>query len=320
LPATIEKAAQAMSPLARAARISHRRRAAVAAEQQDCYATTSYFFYNPIGDVCQAEGKMPPSPSAITSEDLNCNLLLFFATSTEKKELKTAAQEMGFVFERKRHPQLGEYFLLGTIGDFRVVAVETEMGPLGFEGSASKGIYFKQASGATAIVQLGMAFGVDPTRQRHGDILVSSSIIPYDRRKILAEGNGYRIDYSPAVRQNARPSMVELFARESQQADLAFGVHVGAVLSGGAAVFSRKFRDELVAAVPQTGEPIVGGEMEGVGLASVSAPEDPAWVLVKGISDFADEDRDAVINSTRPLACRNAARFVLAALVKAKQI
>src|ERR1700674_208438 len=119
-------------------------------------------------------------PGAPTDEDLKCNLLLFFATSTEKKELKTAAQEMGFVFERKHHPQVREYFLLGMVGDFRVVAVETEMGPLAFEGSASKGIYFKYASGATTIVQLGMAFGVDPTRQKHGDVLVSSSIIPYD--------------------------------------------------------------------------------------------------------------------------------------------
>ena len=32
--------------------------------------------------------------------------------------------------------------------------------------------------------------------------------------------------------------------------------------------------------------------MEGVGLVSVSSPEDPAWIVVKGISDFADEDRD----------------------------
>jgi len=56
--------------------------------------------------------------------------------------------------------------------------------------------------------------------------------------------------------------------------------------------------------------------MEGVGLlaASVSRRE-PIWCVVKGISDFADEDRDAVINESRGPACRNAAAFVLSALV-----
>jgi nucleoside phosphorylase len=262
----------------------------------------------------------PPGASATADEDLKCNLLLFFATSTEKKELKKAAKEMGFAFDRKEHSQLGEYFLLGKVGDFRVVAVETEVGPLRFQGSASKGIYFKYASGATAIVQLGMAFGIDPQRQKHGDVLVSSSIIPYDRRKVIADGAGYKVDYSPATRQQARPSMVELFARESQEVNLGFQVHVGAVLSGGAAIFSRAFRQDLVANIPPTGEPIVGGEMEGVGLVCVSSPDNPAWVVVKGISDFADEDRDAVIKKMRPLACRNSARFVLAALAKAKQL
>jgi hypothetical protein len=41
--------------------------------------------------------------------------------------------------------------------------------------------------------------------------------------------------------------------------------------------------------------------------------------VAKGISDFADEDRDAVIDTYRPIACRNAAEFVLAALVNDAQ-
>jgi adenosylhomocysteine nucleosidase len=58
--------------------------------------------------------------------------------------------------------------------------------------------------------------------------------------------------------------------------------------------------------------------MEGVGLLSLSPANDPAWIVVKGISDFADEDRDAVIEGNRPLACGNAADFVLDALLNAR--
>ncbi len=56
--------------------------------------------------------------------------------------------------------------------------------------------------------------------------------------------------------------------------------------------------------------------MEGVGLLAASiGKKDPIWCVVKGISDFADEDRDRVINESRPRACRNAAEFLLSALV-----
>jgi adenosylhomocysteine nucleosidase len=55
--------------------------------------------------------------------------------------------------------------------------------------------------------------------------------------------------------------------------------------------------------------------MEGVGLLAASlTAANPIWCIVKGVSDFADEDRDVVIETNRPLACRNAAEFVLSAL------
>ncbi len=251
-------------------------------------------------------------------EEFACDLLLFFATTTEREQLREVAKELGFPFNRGKHPQLGRYYRIGMVGDFRVLAVQTEMGPLNYQGSASQGIYYKSATGATAIVQLGMAFGIDPGRQKPGDVLVSNSIIPYDRRNVHADGEGYRVDYGPAKRQAARPFMVELFLKQSQQEGLPFQVHLGALLLGGAAIFSGKFRDELVRAIPPTDEPIVGGEMEGVGLVSVSPPEDPAWIVMKGISDFADEQRDKIFEETRPRACRNSAWFVLSALAKTK--
>jgi adenosylhomocysteine nucleosidase len=54
--------------------------------------------------------------------------------------------------------------------------------------------------------------------------------------------------------------------------------------------------------------------MEGGGLLSSSPPTDPIWIVVKGISDFADHERDGIIAKTRGPACQQAARFVLTAL------
>jgi adenosylhomocysteine nucleosidase len=183
----------------------------------------------------------------------------------------------------------------------------------------------KRASGAQGIVQIGMAFGVDRRKQEPGDVLVSTSIIPYDNRDIkparrsflhrLLYGDGYVTEYSQANRERARPALVELFRREQRRGGHDFGVFLRAMLSGAARIHSGVFRDELVRSVPAGEDPIIGGEMEGVGLLAASTTaDDPTWCVVKGISDFADENRDAVIAANRPIACRNAAEFVLSAL------
>jgi adenosylhomocysteine nucleosidase len=171
-----------------------------------------------------------------------------------------------------------------------------------------------------------MAFGIDPRKQIAGDVLVSTSIIPYDNRDIRPAprswlqrflcGDGYMTEYLQANRELARPALVERFRREQRRGGHAFGIYLGAMLSGAARIQSTFYRDDLVRNVPAGEDPIVGGEMEGVGLLAAStAADDPIWCVVKGISDFADENRDLVIEANRPIACRNAAQFVLSALV-----
>jgi nucleoside phosphorylase len=256
-----------------------------------------------------------------------CSLLLFVATPTEEAALKAAATERMLSFEKIKHPKLGEYHWLGQVGDETVIATcpvresgKLVMGALGRLGSAARGIRFSEATGATKIVQLGMAFGIDRVRQKLGDVLVSASLVPYDNRDVRAATGGsaaYATDYSAAKPESARRDLVELFRRELARRPAGGpAVHIGALLSGAARIHSRAFRDELVAGVPGGGDPIVGGEMEGVGLLAASVSrDDPIWCVVKGISDFADEDRDSDIAVGRELACRNAAEFVLSALV-----
>lgn len=254
------------------------------------------------------------------AEEIDCTLLLFVATTTEKEELKAVALELGLGWQGATHRSLGRHYKMGDIGDYRVVAVQTRMGPFMQDGSAAKGIFFKRGTAATAIVQLGMAFGIDSEKQKRGDVLVSTSLVPYDRRNVLAHEGHYRHDYTPAARQMARESMVRLFHREAEKPGWPFNVHVGAILSGGAAISSTKFRNELRDGFPALTEPIVGGDMEAVGLVSVPPSDgEPAWVMVKGISDFAEDDRPADFPEHRKLACTNSARFVLTALLRARE-
>ncbi len=268
--------------------------------------------------------------------ELRCSLLLLVATPAEEKGLKEAADARGvpYVKVRTRESRLGvEYYDLGPVGnEIGVIALPPSrddekklvMGSIGFFGTAARAMRLRRATGALAIVQIGMAFGIDPERQRPGDVLVSTSLIPYDNRDIKPAGRGrvkrwfygegFVTEYQQVTREPARPSLIELFRREQSQ-EHEFSVHLGAMLSGAARIHSGFFRNELVRSVPPGEDLIIGGEMEGVGLLAASATwDDPVWCVVKGISDFADENRDAVIEANRPVACRNAGLFVLSAL------
>jgi nucleoside phosphorylase len=265
----------------------------------------------------------------------NCTLLLFVATPTEEDALRQAALTRGLLFERVRDEGLRRFgwhgfHRIGLVGYETIIAVrptraegQIVTGALGRLGVAAKAIRFREATGALGIVQVGMAFGIaDPPAQHLGDVLISASVIPYDNREVKAHPSlqdRYVVDYSGATREPARPSLIALFQREQARGGHGFGVHVGAILSGGARIRCRAFRDELIAGIPGGEDRIVGGEMEGVGLLAASTADDPVWCVVKGISDFADENRDIDIKVGRERACRNAANFVLAALINDRE-
>jgi nucleoside phosphorylase len=262
-----------------------------------------------------------------------CTLLLFVATSAEEDALKEEAATLGL--HLRKEPALTKHFregglgdeawTLGTVGGETVVAVGCSrmkgnpvMGPHGRLGSAAKGVRYLAATGAQGIIQVGMAFGIARHHQKLGDVLVSTSLIPYDKRDVKPSPKepGYVNDYSAVEVESARSALVERCLREKERTTFDFAVHIGALLSGAARIHCGKFRDELYGSAPHGNDPIVGGEMEGVGLlAAAVKADDPAWCVVKGISDFADEQRGGDIKIGLTVAPRNAARFVLSSLV-----
>ncbi|AGA28232.1 5'-methylthioadenosine/S-adenosylhomocysteine nucleosidase family protein [Singulisphaera acidiphila] len=262
-----------------------------------------------------------------------CSLLLFLATSAEEKALEEAAQEYGVEFRKDaaltRHLRFfglsQDAWRLGTIGGETVVAIGASrdngravMGAHGRLGSAAKAVRCLAATGAQGILQIGMAFGIAPGVQQIGDVLVSALLLPYDNRDVKPNAGrpGYVNDYMHMNSDEPRPSLLERCRREKERTRFSFNIHIGAMLSGAARIHCAAYRDELLHSVPHGNEEIVGGEMEGVGLLAASLkPDDSVWCVVKGISDFADEQRDNVIKEGRKIAPINAARFVLSGLV-----
>ncbi|VTR98042.1 5'-methylthioadenosine/S-adenosylhomocysteine nucleosidase family protein [Tuwongella immobilis] len=253
--------------------------------------------------------------------ELECDILIFFATTTEKEQLEHVASELGIPFQKKKDSRLGRYYHMGVIGSNRVRAVQTKMGSFFHQASASQAIRFLNATSAKSIIQVGMAFGIDRSIQNYGDVLVSEWIFPYDYRIVEhCAGNehqpeSYRNVYQKANRFVAKEQLVTMLTNASLK-DESLRVHSGGLLSGGARIRSQRFLRDLLEDVTDNNPPggYIGGEMEGVGLLAACDSNDPIWVVVKGISDFADDSQQANVKQYRETACRNAAMLVLRAI------
>jgi adenosylhomocysteine nucleosidase len=278
--------------------------------------------------ICALVQRLRESMKRKAVDELKSDILIFFATQTEREQLEKGARELEIPFEERNDARVGTYFTLGTIGPNRVRAVKTRMGSFFHQASASQAIVLRAASSATSIIQVGMAFGIDRTAQKHGDVLVSKWIFPYDYRIIehVAGQEGqpdrYIIDYQETKRFLPKKPLLNLFERERSEGKHEFTTHFGGILSGGSRIRSQLYLRELLAAVTGGEGPggYVGGEMEGVGLLAASEKAKPLWVIVKGISDFADDRQRAEVKNRRAEACLNAVRFVLAALTKADKV
>lgn len=167
---------------------------------------------------------MPDTPGTNRRQS---SLLLFVATPAEEDGLKEAAVHRGLPFEKIKDSILGDYHWLGPVGNETVIAVRPSreggqliMGSIGRLGSAAKAIRFQEATGAKSIIQLGMAFGINPTEQQLGDVLVSTGIVPYDNRDVIpdAAGSDCIVDYSRAFRSRRGQSRSNYFCARNGEA------------------------------------------------------------------------------------------------------
>jgi adenosylhomocysteine nucleosidase len=261
-----------------------------------------------------------------------CSLLLFVATPTEEKAIKEAAEKLNLRFRKEsaltRYLQscglMDDAWIIDGTGNEEVVTIgcsrdsgRVVMGPHGRLGSAAKGVRYLSATGANGIIQVGMAFGIGRKWQELGDVLVSTSLVPYDNRDVepSSDAPGYVNDYTSTKVEPARLALFERCMREKERTRFDFNVHIGAMLSGAARIHCARYRDELCDTVPHGNDQIIGGEMEGVGLLAASIKSgDPSWCVVKGIGDFADERRNEDIKEGIKVAPQNAAYFVLSAI------
>lgn len=231
------------------------------------------------------------------------NLLLVTVTKTEAQAvLKIFSNATGSPLQRK---YIGDktYYDLGNLGGADVFMVQSEMGTGGPGGSTLTVHKAIEALLPTAVIMVGIAFGLKPKDDKHpndqefGHILVSKQIMAYEPQKIKGEKiipRGDRVTCSTWLLGKFRDGDIDWPGAK---------VWFGLVLSGEKLVANKAFRSELLAIEPEA----VGGDMEGAGLYSAASDAKTDWILVKGICDWADETKH---DDFQHQAAQNAAEYV----------
>jgi nucleoside phosphorylase len=197
------------------------------------------------------------------------------------------------------------YFDLGTINNARVFLTQSEMGSGGLDASlltVRKGI---ESLSPTAVIMVGIAFGVNEKKQAIGDILVTEQLRLYDLQRVGTQDKQEMIILR-GDKPHASPWLINLF----KSADLRWenaAVRFGAVLTGEKLIDNFDYRSRLLSFDSEA----IGGEMEGAGLYVACQDKKVDWILVKGICDWADGEKGQDKESRQKMAASNAAAFVV---------
>jgi nucleoside phosphorylase len=202
------------------------------------------------------------------------------------------------------------YNLLGNHGGMSIVHTIAEMGAGGVGAAQQRTRQAIEHWKPAAVVAIGIAFGMDETKQKIGDVLVSTQIQDYELGKLGSDGTltprGAKPDASDVLRNRLRQTDATHARQSSDWPKVRFGL----VLSGQKLVDNLDYRESLKRQYVEA----IGGEMEATGLyvSAVTAKVD--WIVVKAICDWGHDKSRPEKDAWQALAAKNAVRVLKAAI------
>lgn len=202
------------------------------------------------------------------------------------------------------------YHDFGIINDAHIFHALSEMGAGGVGGAQQSVLKAITSLKPSAVLMVGIAFGVNETKQAIGDVLVSQQLSLYDLQRvgkdILLRGD----------KPHASPRLIN-FCRMAAYAPataLPYSVQFGLLLTGAKLIDDIDYRDQLVRLEPEA----IGGEMEGEGLYVACHESKTDWIVIKAVCDWADGNKtNPKKKEHQSLAANNAALFTLSVVMKA---
>lgn len=244
-------------------------------------------------------------------ESRHCDVLLVTAKLEETEAIVNACEQDTGRSHTLKFLGAGAYFDLDKIGGARTFLVQSEMGaggPGGATLTVQEGIQFLSPS---AVILVGIAFGMQQKKQRIGDILVSRQLLGYELQRIGQEGSG---EWNFQLRGDRPQGSTRLLAqvRASLVSWQGTKVHIGLILSGDKLADNFDFRELLRKFEPEA----IGGEMEGAGLYAAAERNHVDWIVIKAISDWADGKKKYQQSQRQHDAIQNATQLVMHVLKK----
>jgi nucleoside phosphorylase len=251
-----------------------------------------------------------PTSNSVTRAR-HCDVLLVTAKQEETESIVNACEQATSRSHTLEFLGAGAYFDLDKIGEARTFLVQSEMGAGGPGGSTltiQEGIQFLSPS---AVILVGIAFGMQQKKQRMGDILVSRQLLGYELQRIGQEESG---EWNFRLRGDRPQGSTRLLAqvRASLVSWQGPKVHIGLILSGDKLVDNFDFRELLRKFEPEA----IGGEMEGAGLYAAAERNHKDWIVIKAISDWADGKKKYQQIQRQHDAVQNATQLVMHVLQK----
>jgi len=242
--------------------------------------------------------------SMAEEDEGRCDLLLVVAAKVERDAVLDAARRNGAGVSL-RFGVRRTYFTLGTVGGARVLLVQSEKGSVVPGGSLQTIEDAIDETRPSAVILLGIAFGVNPHEQELAEILVSKQLQCYEIQRI---GTGSHSEMKIIPRGDRVTADTTLLGRFRAATSNWTGnkAEFGLVLSGEKLVDNVDFRNQLTTFEPEA----LGGEMEGAGLYAAASERHVDWIIVKAICDWADGRKRYKKRQRQESAAKAAADFV----------
>lgn len=163
-----------------------------------------------------------------------------------------------------------------------------------------------------ACVMIGIAYGAYKEEQEIGDVLIAERVQPYDSIRISTDANGKKYEEDRnQIKETGRAIRNQFVNFDFKGRN--YNIWHGTILSGEKLVDNEEYKRDLLerfSVYKDSNKKIIGGEMEGVGLAStLSRCGNSNWIIVKGICDWADGNKKENKKENQALAAKNAADF-----------
>lgn len=238
------------------------------------------------------------------------NLLILTANGIETFHVKQVLKPLdGYEDVLKISHGLQTYFI-GTFGQYAAIHVQCgDMGNMRAAASFPTAMNAIEDWRPKVVIMIGVAMGVNEEKQNIGDVLVSETIAPYEIQRLSTDGINQRNEIIPPgpILLNRFKNVTGWLNSINDDNTMAKILN-GQILSGEKLIDNKRERTKILKRFQNA----IGAEMEGAGIyAACRNKQINEWILVKGICDYGDGNKNVDKEKRQNIAAQSATSLCL---------